>query len=67
MNAMTAATEMQPAERAALRTAGRRAEACLEPPSPEECRRLAALVREPMNQLLKAERARSVSSMRTAS
>ena len=57
---------MQRTELAALRAAGRRAGAKLPPLSPEACR-VAALMREPMNQLLKAERARSVNSMRTAS
>ncbi len=63
---MTAAT-LDTAERATLRAAGRQAAATLPPLSPEACRRVAALLREPMNQLLKAERARSVSSMRIAS
>jgi len=46
---------MQPEERAALRAAGRRAAASLPPLSPEACRRVAALMREPMNQVVKAE------------
>lgn len=48
-------TEMQPEERAALRAAGRRAAASLPLLSPEACRRVAALMREPMNQVVKAE------------
>jgi hypothetical protein len=47
---------LQPSERAALRAAGRRAAANLPPLSPEQCRRIAALMREPMNQLISAER-----------
>ncbi len=43
-----------------LRAAGRRAAADLPPLTPEQCRRIAALLREPMNQLLRTERALSV-------
>jgi len=45
-------------QRARLRAAGRRAAASLPDLSPECCRRIAALLREPVNAFVNAERQR---------
>jgi hypothetical protein len=47
---------MTAAERAELRAAGRRAAANLPDLTPEQCRRVAMLLREPVNAFVKAQR-----------
>jgi hypothetical protein len=47
---------MSPEQRAELRAAGRRAAANLPDPIPEQCRRIAALLREPVNEFVKSQR-----------